>query len=121
MQVFRRLWSDEAGFVISTELVLVATILVIGMIVGLTELRNQVVEELVDVSQAIGSLSQTYAYTGVGKSGVAYTDGSYYNDLVDFCQQSTGVGVGFDTAGGINVSLPPQGEFPTAPGGPQGL
>jgi Flp pilus assembly pilin Flp len=120
MQVFRRLWSDEAGFVISTELVLVATILVIGMIVGLTELRNQVVEELVDVSQAIGSLSQTYAYSAVGKSGVAYTDGSYYNDLIDFCQQSTGVGVGYDP-GGVMVNITnPIGEV-SAASGPAGL
>ena len=118
MQVFRRLWTDEAGFVISTELVLVATILVIGMIVGLTELRNQVVEELVDVSQAIGSLSQTYAYTGVGKSGVAYTDGSYYNDLVDFCQSGQ---TPYGSPGGISVSLTPNGEYTTAPSGPQGL
>jgi Flp pilus assembly pilin Flp len=108
MQVFRRLWRDEAGFIISSELVLVATILVIGMIVGLTELRNQVVEELVDVSQAIGSLSQTYAYTAVGKSGVAFTDGSYYNDLVDFCQSSQVAAV--SAPGGISVSLTPLGE-----------
>jgi Flp pilus assembly pilin Flp len=117
MQVFRRLWSDEAGFIISTELVLVATILVIGMIVGLTELRNQVVEELVDVSQAIGSLSQTYSYTSIGKSGVAYTDGSYYNDLVDFCQSSQTPG---QPPGGIVISTNVIGEVMIDPGQPVG-
>ena len=34
MKLLRRLWTDEAGFVVSTELVLVATVLVIGLLVG---------------------------------------------------------------------------------------
>jgi hypothetical protein len=78
MKLFRKLWAEEAGFIISAELVLVATIVVIGMIVGLVVVRNQVVEELVDVGQAIGSLSQSYAYAGVSKCQVGWTDGSYY-------------------------------------------
>ena len=44
MKMFRKLWKDEAGFIVSAELVLVATMLVIGMIVGLTVVRNQVVQ-----------------------------------------------------------------------------
>jgi hypothetical protein len=88
MQVLRSLWNDEAGFVISAELVLVATILVIGMIVGLTSLRNQVVQELVDVGQAIGFISQGYEYFGVSKASVANTDGSGWDDLRDFCQST---------------------------------
>jgi hypothetical protein len=84
--MLRRLWRDEGGVIISAELVLVSTILVIGCIVGLCVARNQVVQELVDVGQAIGSVSQSYAYAGTMKWGVAWTDGSAYVDLVDFCQ-----------------------------------
>ncbi len=109
MQVFRRLWRDEAGFIISSELVLIATILVIGMIVGLTELRNQVVQELVDVSQAIGSLSQSYIYYGVAKTCVAWTDGSWYQDMADFCQDSA-TQTAFTSPGGITVSAAALGE-----------
>jgi hypothetical protein len=36
--------------VVSAELALVATILVIGMVVGLTSIREQVVQELADVA-----------------------------------------------------------------------
>jgi hypothetical protein len=86
METCRRLWSDEAGFIVSAELVLVSTILVIGMIVGLVSVRNQVVQELVDVGQAVGSLSQSYAYGGINKWWMAFTDGAYYVDKVDFCQ-----------------------------------
>jgi len=37
-----QLWQDEAGFVISSELIFVATLLVIGLITGLTTIRDQV-------------------------------------------------------------------------------
>ena len=86
MRMLRKLWRDEDGFVISSELVLVATLLVIGLIVGATILRNQVVQELADVGQAIGAISQGYWYTGTIKGDVAVTDGSTYDDKTDFCQ-----------------------------------
>ena len=79
MTLFRKLWADDAGFVISAELILVATLLVVGLIVGLTSLRNQVVQELVDVGQAIGSMSQSYSYSGTKKYGLGFTHGSSHN------------------------------------------
>ena len=106
MKVLHRLWNDEAGFVISAELVLVATILVIGLIVGMVSLRNQIVQELVDVGQAIGSLSQSFCFAGTGgKAGMAWTDGSCYIDVIDFCQ-STSQGP-FGSPGGISVQVWP--------------
>lgn len=114
MKLFRTLWRDEAGFVVSAELVLVATILVIGMIVGLTSLRNQVVQELVDVGQAIGSMSQSYALAGTKKCNVGFSDGSYYNDKVDFCQAEQ---TGGQSPGGISVQMWPWGAPTSPPGG----
>jgi len=114
MTVFRKLWADEAGFIVSAELVLVATILVIGMIVGLTVLRNQVVQELVDVGQAIGSMSQSYALAGVKKCGVAHSDGSSYTDKTDFCQSWQNAG---SEPGGISVRMWPEGAPTSPPGG----
>lgn len=108
MTVFQRLWGDDAGFVISAELVLVATILVIGLVVGLTSLRNQVVQELVDVGQAIGSISQSYSYSGAKKCGLAHTDGSSYGDKTDFCQDTWQSA--FSEPGGISVRVQPTGE-----------
>jgi hypothetical protein len=110
--MLRKLWSDEAGFVISAELVLVATILVIGLIVGLVAVRNQVVEELVDVGQAIGNLSQSYAFGGIFKGGMAYTDGGSYKDVVDFCQQRTPQHP-FGTPGGVVISTGLTWGYPT--------
>ena len=102
MTTIRKLWNDEAGFIVSAELVLVATILVIGMIVGLVSVRNQVVQELVDVGQAIGNLSQSYGYGGIHKWCMAFTDGCYYNDKIDFCQENAAQTPGFEP-GGISI------------------
>jgi len=109
------LWADEAGFIISAELVLVATIVVIGLIVGLVVVRNQVVQELVDVGQAFGAMSQTYAYAGTKKCGVGLTDGSYYRAKADFCQvqwQSAG-----EEPGGLSIRMIPEGAPEYPPGG----
>ena len=63
--MIKTLWNDEAGVILSAELVLVGTILVVGMIVGLVELQCSVVDELNDLGEAIGSLNQSFAYSGV--------------------------------------------------------
>lgn len=115
MTLIRKLWTDDAGFIISAELVLVASILVIGMIVGLTSLRNQVVQELVDVGQAVGSLSQSYAFSGTKKCGLGWTDSSNYNDKLDFCQAPNQTGG--SEPGGISVRMWPAGAPDSPPGG----
>ncbi len=92
--MLRTLLNDEAGFIVSAELVLVATILVIGMIVGLSEIQHAVVAELNDVADAIGSLNQSYCFSGFSKAkkykrGVAaYTRGSIFFDTGDECDNN---------------------------------
>lgn len=54
--VTQALLADEEGFVITIELILIATIVGIGSIVGLTTLRNAINSELADVSDAIESM-----------------------------------------------------------------
>ena len=34
MRILRQLWTDENGFIVSSELILIATILVLAMVVG---------------------------------------------------------------------------------------
>ena len=60
----RKLFNDEAGFVISAELVLVLTIAVLGMVVGLTSMRDAINAELVDLSNAFGAIDQSYNLRG---------------------------------------------------------
>jgi hypothetical protein len=90
----KNLWNDEAGMVISAELVLVLTICVLGVIVGLSHVAMAVNEELSDVAQAIGSLDQSFSFTGytcckVNGVATSATAGSYYNDSPDHCDCQT--------------------------------
>ena len=110
MKVLHRLWADDAGFVVSTELVLVATILVIGLIVGLTALRNQVVQELADLAQAIANVNQSYEYAGILKVNVAETAGSDFHDARDWCEADGGDDPEGDAACQIQIRVAPKDE-----------
>lgn len=82
MTIFTQLFNDEAGYIVSAELVLVGTIAVLGMIVGLTEVAFNVNQELEDVGSAFGSINQGYKYSGTkGKKGKY--NGSMYHDSWD--------------------------------------
>lgn len=91
--MMQQLLKDEAGFIISAELVLVATILVIGLIVGLSEVQHAVVSELNDVADAIGELNQSYSFSGFHKTDFnnrihAVTYGSDFGDQQDDCDKN---------------------------------
>lgn len=87
----RKFFNDENGFVLTAELVIIATLVFCGVIVGLSMVRDALVTELGDISEAVGALNQSYNYrslTGVG--GAVGTDhgscsGSGYNDEADEC------------------------------------
>lgn len=76
------LWNDDAGFIVSIELILIATITVIGLIVGFTVVRDAVVSELSDVAGAIQDLNHDYSFNAV-TSATARTDGSNFVDRLD--------------------------------------
>lgn len=80
----RCLVHDEAGFVVSTELVLVATVAVIGMIVGMTSVRDNVVQELGDVSAAVSDVNQSYYWAPISGHH-ARVAGSGFQDNLDDC------------------------------------
>ena len=89
MRLIQQLWSDENGFIVSSELILIATILVIAMVVGLQTVRDAVLQELGDVGGAIGAISQDYSYGGA-TGHASNVNGSLYADAADFCEVSTG-------------------------------
>jgi Flp pilus assembly pilin Flp len=89
--ILSRLWKEEAGAIISAEIVLVASILVIGVISGLKSLRDSVVTELADVAQAIANINQSYSFSGASGHH-SFSPGSVFVDQTDFC----------DTAGNLS-------------------
>jgi len=68
-------WSDDRGALIASEFLFVATILVIGITVGLASVRDAVNTELAELANAILALSQGYSISGQ-EGCCSATDGS---------------------------------------------
>ena len=62
--LFARLWDDDQGAVISSELVLVLGILVFGLIPGLVALRNSVNAALATIGNFLGRITPSFTYSG---------------------------------------------------------
>lgn len=74
----------QGGFVMTSELILIVTVMVIGMIVGLVTMRDAATAEMEDVAEAIGQLDQSYAFNGLkSANNTAIVDGSSFGDAVD--------------------------------------
>ena len=84
-QTLKKLWECERGFVVSSELVFMSAILVLGLVVGLATVRDQVVQEFGDTSIGVGAMNQSYSFAGV-VSPVGSSPGSAFDDSVDFCE-----------------------------------
>jgi hypothetical protein len=126
--ILKRLWQDDRGFLMSTELVFLATITVIGILVGLVIWRDGLVQELGDTGAAIGQLNQSYAIQvqrnldcgvdvkadaviitreyGCVETLAAFRNFSYF-DQTDVCD---GQDVQNQPPAGIDVSVPPRNE-----------
>ncbi len=85
LRLARALWNDEVGLVISAELVLVLTVGVLMLVVGLHAVSKAVNQELNDVSNAFGTISQSFKYDGLKKPYHSYVSGSAFKDRGDDC------------------------------------
>jgi Flp pilus assembly pilin Flp len=83
-KLINRFWSEEVGAIVSAEVMLAATILVLGVIVGLKSVRDSVATELADVGQALSNVNQSYCYSGTS-GHAASSGGGHYQDQADFC------------------------------------
>lgn len=84
--------NSKAGFIISGELVLIATVLVIGLLVGSVAVRDAVLGELQDTASAYAMLDQSYGFQGANADtwnndrteGTEFVDGVDYNDTLAY-------------------------------------
>ncbi len=53
--ILQKLWRDELGAILAAEYMIIATLLVIGTIVGIKSLRDAVVTELADTAEAVSA------------------------------------------------------------------
>ena len=63
-----KLWNDDAG-IVALEYLLVATIVGLGMVVGLAALEKALNAELTELGNAITSIDQSYAIVGQQSRG----------------------------------------------------
>jgi hypothetical protein len=102
--MLRTLIHDESGFIISAEILVIFTLIFCAAVVGLAVIRDSLVHEMHDVSEAIGAVSQSYNVVGIRK---ARDDGNYharcsgfgFNDRADDCDC---IGITLTTVGGKN-------------------
>ncbi len=110
MTMFVQLWRDERGVVLSVEMTLIVTIVVIGLIVGLAALRDSFTNEFADTGAALGSLNHSYTYNEIdldltfGSNDqvnvVANVASSTFADQSDFCEPEGAEGENpYDEAG----------------------
>ncbi len=98
---------SQSGFIVSIELIFLATILVIGLVVGWVDVRDSVLAELSDISEAVGSLNQSYAIDGVQNiAKTAQTAGDHWQDLQD---TANGLPNSIDQATALNYTT--QGDI----------
>ncbi|MBM4074414.1 MAG: branched-chain amino acid aminotransferase [Planctomycetes bacterium] len=91
-------WNDEAGFIVSSELVLIATVGVLALVVGLSEVAININNELEDVGSAFGSINQSFSANGTrGHQGS--NGGSNFGDNSDFCDSTCDIQPGSNIDG----------------------
>ena len=93
VSMLKQLLNDEGGFIVSAELILIATLCVIGLVVGLSEIQHSINAELNDIADAIGALNQSFFTSGFHKRDVngvvhAATFGSIFIDTADDCDNN---------------------------------
>ncbi|MCL6503828.1 MAG: hypothetical protein K6T86_14185 [Pirellulales bacterium] len=109
MKVLSRLWKEEDGAIVSSEIVVVTVLLVLGMIVGLQSVREAVVTELADFAAAVGSINQSYSFAGI-TGHHSSTAGSAFADFADSCDAA---GIGGGASQCVTVcTIDPAGEAP---------
>ena len=80
----KRFCVDQSGMVVSTELVLVSAIAVVGLVTGLAAIRDGVVCELSDAAGSVQDINQSYSLIGIcGHS--SQSEGSQFRDRRDYC------------------------------------
>ena len=96
MTVFSKLiaiYRDERGAIVSIELVVLATLVVIGLLAGLGTYRDALVQELGDSAAGVASLQQSFSVEAVSLTGDyggipydSFVSGSSFLDNTDFCE-----------------------------------
>lgn len=85
--IFSSFLHDEDGFIITSEFLLIGTVAVLGLLVGIQNIRNSLLYEIEELGAVIGKLNQSYSFAGISKgdvlNGGASTQGGLFQDTID--------------------------------------
>jgi len=65
-----KFWQDESGVINTTDYLVFLSIICLGSIVGLTELRASVVQMMGDIAGSLENLDQSYSFSAGGTTSV---------------------------------------------------
>lgn len=78
---------NDHGFIITSEFLLSGTVTVLGLLVGISNIRNSLLFELQEIGAVIGKLNQFYSYTGISDgnplNGGPSIEGGLLVDTID--------------------------------------
>ncbi len=104
----RALWQCEQGIIITSEFVVLSVLLMLGVIVGATTYRDQLMQEFGDAAISVSAVNQSYSYAGTVRD-VGFSAGGEYVDNSDFCDELNVDPI--DAAPGcIVIDAPPSNE-----------
>lgn len=108
MRMWKRLWNDTRGAILTAETALVGSVVLTAGAVGMSTLNNSINEELADLSRAIRSLDQSYSIPAQSGHHGASIAGSGFQDDVAADVENVGLDVFTQDA----VDQPDQGREP---------
>lgn len=89
-QLMLNLWRDDGGALLAVEWVILATVLVIGVVVGLVAVRAAVITELEELANGVLSLNQSFSFAGQSTC-FAIGGGSGFVDFNDSINSSIAI------------------------------
>ena len=99
----------KGGFIVTAELVLIATVLVIGMLVGLVVVRDAIVAEMEDIASSIGTLDNGLTFNGITAVGSDSMPATYGTTWLDQDDLTAGDLVGLGSSLDFTILLPSPG------------
>ena len=100
-----KLWNDDAG-IVALEYLLVATIVGLGLVVGLSNLEIALDNELTELANAITALDQSYSFQTVVGSGQHQTSSKLGTNATDTFGVQTEMAIPPATVAPITVLVP---------------
>lgn len=100
------LYRCDRGSAVTTEVVMIAVFMVIGMIVAFSSMRDSIVSEFADTTLAVENSQQSFVFNGTGGASSTTAGSDYTDELDTFDGLST-----FGAFSGIDFEVSPSDEF----------